>query len=103
MSKLARAIDILEAINEHLQGGAPLYPGSQILEEGVDIADAIKHCLGPEEEDAPVVPRSQRVKIWRNQWDNWNGYMGKRRVIEFGLDEQKAREWLASFPEESHA
>lgn len=49
MSKLARAIEILEAINEHLQGGAPLYPGSQILEEGVDIADAVKDCLGENE------------------------------------------------------
>jgi hypothetical protein len=36
-----------------------------------------------------------KPRIHRNVWDNWNGYLGSRRVIEFGMDGQDAREWLA--------
>jgi hypothetical protein len=36
----------------------------------------------------------KKVKIHQNVWDNWNGYVGNKKVIEFGLDEYKAREWL---------
>jgi hypothetical protein len=98
MSWLDRAIEILEAINEHFQGEeqALLYSDAQILDGNISIKDAIAECLG-EEEDAPpsiVVPRSKRRHIWKNQWGNWNGYLGKHRVEQFGLDEEAARSWL---------
>jgi hypothetical protein len=48
MSRLARAVEILEAITKHLEGGSPLYPGSQILEDGTDIVVALRECVGPD-------------------------------------------------------
>ena len=52
MSRLERAIEILEAINEFYQDQGtlafPLYPNAQILENEVGIADAIADCLGQE-------------------------------------------------------
>lgn len=35
-----------------------------------------------------------KVKIHLNIWGNWNGYVGTRKVIEFGTDEIDARDWL---------
>lgn len=40
-------------------------------------------------------------RIHCNKWGNWNGYVGTRRVIEFGLDWRAAEEWLAN--PEQHA
>lgn len=37
-----------------------------------------------------------RYSIHRNRWDNWNGYFGRKKVIEFGLDEWEAKAWLAA-------
>lgn len=34
-------------------------------------------------------------KIRQNIWGNWNGYIGRSKVIEFGTDEFRANEWLA--------
>jgi hypothetical protein len=42
-------------------------------------------------------------RIHKNRWDNWNGYEGRKRVIEFGLDEQAARNWLdVGSPKKGH-
>jgi len=41
-----------------------------------------------------VIPRSQRRHIWKNKFGNWNGYIGKRKVMEFGIQEKAARQWL---------
>lgn len=49
VSRLARAIEILEAINEHFECGQPLYPYALILDDDDTIADAIFDCLGQEE------------------------------------------------------
>lgn len=35
-----------------------------------------------------------KFKVVRNQWDNLNGYVSGRKVVEFGTDRQAAREWL---------
>jgi len=32
--------------------------------------------------------------IHKNVWDNWNGYIGRKKVIEFGTDAYAAREWV---------
>lgn len=54
MSRLTRALEILEAINEFYQEQGsvvmPLYPNAQILENETSIKDAIADCLGQEEE-----------------------------------------------------
>lgn len=34
----------------------------------------------------------RRIRL--NAWGNWNGYIGKHKVIEFGTDEQRAKNWL---------
>ena len=53
VSRLVRAIEILEAINEFYQEQGsivnPLYPDAQILENETGIADAIADCLGQED------------------------------------------------------
>lgn len=33
----------------------------------------------------------RRVK--QNVWGNWNGYIGRRKVIEFGPDDVRAGYW----------
>lgn len=49
MSRLQRAIEILEAINEHFQADAvELFADAFILEEDITIKDAIAQCLGKE-------------------------------------------------------
>jgi hypothetical protein len=39
-----------------------------------------------------------KKRIHKNTWDNWNGYEGSKRVKEFGLDEQAAKDWLSALP-----
>jgi hypothetical protein len=50
MSRLQRALEILEAINEHFQEHGPvqavLYGDAQILDDDTTIADAIADCPG---------------------------------------------------------
>jgi hypothetical protein len=48
MNKLARAIEILEAINEHFQEGydqTVLYSDARILDGNITIKDAIAECI----------------------------------------------------------
>ena len=33
-------------------------------------------------------------RIHQNVWGNWNGYIGRRKVHEFGTDEDEAKLWL---------
>jgi hypothetical protein len=35
-----------------------------------------------------------RARIRQNIWGNWNGYVGTRKVREFGTDEREAAAWL---------
>ena len=40
-----------------------------------------------------------KKRIKQNIWGNWNGYIGTRKVIEFGCGlagEYRAQEWLTS-------
>jgi hypothetical protein len=97
MSRLARAVEILEAINMFYQQGdgmaTPLYPGALILEGEITIADAIAECLGEEQEaTAPVLPRSQ----WRSYGYNrftckWFGFVGKHKIKSFESEEEAIR------------
>ena len=36
-------------------------------------------------------------RIHQNIWGNWYGYLGTRRVEDFGLDEWNAFEWLFGY------
>lgn len=49
MSRLARAIEILEAINRHFECDQELSPYAQILDGDISIKEAIAECLGAEE------------------------------------------------------
>jgi len=35
-----------------------------------------------------------KARIKQNRWGNWNGYLGNRKVEDFGLDLVKAESWL---------
>lgn len=35
-----------------------------------------------------------KYRVKRNQWGNWNGYEGSKRVEEFGTDGNAAADWL---------
>lgn len=44
-------------------------------------------------------PQKPKARIHQNVWGNWNGYLGRRRVIEFGSSSTQsafhaAQEWL---------
>src|SRR5690348_10155739 len=98
MSKLSRAIEILEAINEHFQehdGQTVLYSDAQILDGETSIKDAIAECLGHEEVEAPIVPRSKRPRLNHNVFGGWSGWIGKRKILHFD-NEEEAKKWLKS-------
>lgn len=37
--------------------------------------------------------RKPKVRIYQNVWGNWNGYIGTRKVMEFGPHKGTADEW----------
>jgi hypothetical protein len=37
---------------------------------------------------------TMKRRIRQNRWDNWYGYEGTQRVVEFGTDYRAAKEWL---------
>jgi hypothetical protein len=95
MSKLARAIEILEAINEHFKCDQELSPYAQILDDEISIKYAISDCLGEEEKPVElVVPHSQRRSYGYNPYSQtWCGFIGKRKVETF-LTFSEAVEWV---------
>lgn len=38
-------------------------------------------------------------RIRQNIWGNWKGYLGTKRVEDFGTDERAAKDWLDNKPE----
>lgn len=98
MSRLARALEILEAVNAYFQeGGEAVYADALLLGDDVRIKDAIAECVGSEEESQPIVPRNQRKSYGQNALGNWVGFVGKRRMRIFGLGqegEEKAIRWV---------
>jgi len=36
-----------------------------------------------------------KKSIKKNAWDNWNGYIGRKKEIEFGTDEEAALNWVS--------
>ena len=95
MSKLEKAIEILEAIHKHFdhEGQGVLYGDALILSDDTTVKDAIAQCLGPEPPDEPVIPRSQQKRIAKNARGKWGGFIGKRKVQDFGINEEAARQW----------
>ena len=45
-----------------------------------------------------------KVRIKQNRYDNWVGYIGRNKVMEFGLDETRARKWYSDqlFPKQTY-
>lgn len=37
--------------------------------------------------------KKPKVRIHQNIWGNWNGYIGTRKVAEFGTDKHRANQW----------
>ncbi len=96
MSRLARAVEILEAINEYFQerdGQVALYSDAKILENDVTLKDAIAQCLGTEQPEEPVIPHSQRKRVSYNAHTGWSGWVGKRKAASFE-SEEAANQWL---------
>jgi hypothetical protein len=90
MSRLARAVEILEAINEHFKCDQELSPYAQILDDevGISIKEAIAECLGPEE-CGPIVPHRLRRSYGYNRFTHkWVGFLGERKMTEFGTVEE---------------
>lgn len=46
VSRVDRAIEILEALHEYLKEGTPLYPGALILDDNMTLQEAVAECLG---------------------------------------------------------
>jgi hypothetical protein len=38
--------------------------------------------------------RKPKARIKQNIWGNWNAYLGRNKVQEFGSSEYDAKEWL---------
>lgn len=94
MSRLAKAIEILEAIKTHFDEGADcVYRDGLILSDDSTLHEAITDCLGEEEKTTPVIPHSKRKKVGKNFYGQWGGFIGKNKVEEFS-DEAAAWRWL---------
>ena len=109
MSRIRRAIEILEAINQHFQEGSDcVYRDGLILSDDSTLGNAIAECVGSEEVDEPVIPRSKRrrisysvytdggqvINIFQQRFHSgWSGWIGNRKVSYFS-SEETAREWL---------
>ena len=48
----------------------------------------------PGNKEHAVKQTTQKKRIRMNIWGNWNGYIGTRKVKEFGGDEFMAIDWL---------
>ena len=92
MDQHARAIEILEAINEYFQerdGQTALYSDAQILEGDATIKDAIAACLGSADAlEEKIIPHSQRRKYSYSPYTGWSGWIGKRKVRRFDSMEE---------------
>lgn len=94
MSRLARAVEILEAINKHFQEGADcVYRDGLILSDDATLGDAVADCIGTEEEVKPTPHRSKR-KVGENFYGNWVGFVGKQKLRDFGKDREAAFAWM---------
>jgi hypothetical protein len=94
MSRLAKAIEILEAINNHFQEGADcVYRDGLILSDNTPLGEAIEDCLGDEPLTVPV-PHSKRPRVEQNFYGHWFCFIGKRKVTGFGYDKEAALAWL---------
>jgi len=41
-------------------------------------------------------------KAKQNAWGNWNGYVGRKKVIEFGTDDVRAGHWVLTGEEKGN-
>jgi len=41
-----------------------------------------------------AIRQTGKKKLKKNVWGNWNGYLGRKKVMEFGTNEVKATDWL---------
>jgi hypothetical protein len=102
MSRLQRAVEILEVLNEYFQehdGQTVLHNDAQILDGDITIKDAIAECLGLSSETSSIkiIPHSQRYRI-AQYLNNWSGWQGKRKLHNFN-NEEEARAWLKASEE----
>jgi hypothetical protein len=97
MSRLARAVEILEAINKFYQEGddAPLSGSAIILDDDSCISDAIKDCIGVDEQNIfePVIPHSKRRRWAFHFATGYSGWVGKRKMIRFYTREEAVK-WV---------
>jgi hypothetical protein len=99
MSRLERAIEILEALNDFFQehdGQVVLYSDAQLLDGDITIKDAIADCLvqGDAILANKIVPRSQRRRL-NTYMGRTSGWIGKRKIRYFDSQEE-ANAWLNS-------
>lgn len=95
MSRIARAIEILEAINTQFHEGAKcVYRDGLILSDDSTLADAIAECIGEAENQIAPIPHSQRRKYAFSAYAGWSGWIGRRKVAQFKTEEE-ARKWAS--------
>ncbi len=96
MSRLARAIEILEAINEQFNEGAEcVYRDGLILSDDSTLQDAVAECVGDTSEPlVPVIPHSQRRHYGKNWYGDFVGFIGDHKVIDFGDNKEAAIKWV---------
>lgn len=97
MSRLARAVEILEVLNDFFQehdGQVVLYSDAQLLDGDITIKDAIADCIGMQEEmRKPLTPRSKRRTWGFHPATGYSGWVGRNKVKSFATREQ-AVEWV---------
>lgn len=94
------ALEILTAIMQQFDDGAPQVYRDAILLDGDDsLHDAVVKAVEQlsavlnQEEPLPVIPHSQRRRVGINAYGNWVGFIGKKKIKDFGKDQSEAWKW----------
>lgn len=97
MSRLARAVEILEAINKFYQEGdctAALSGYALILGDDITIAEAIAECVGTVNEKTEYIPRSKQRRWAFHFHSGYTGWIGKKKVKTFVGGREEAERWV---------
>lgn len=94
------ALKVLTAVMQQFDDGAPqVYRDAILLDGDESLHDAVVKAVEQlnavlnQEEPLPVIPHSQRRRLGKNAYGNWVGFIGKRKVKDFGEDHAGAWEW----------
>ncbi len=92
-----KAQEVLTAIKKFFDEGADcVYAGALLFDDDrtlqQHVEEAVEEFETPKAEMTEV--KHKKRKIGKNFYGNWVGFEGKRKVRDFGKQEEQAQQWL---------